>query len=356
MEIKILNIIKLKHFFRILINCIILIMLFMISNVQKAYAGDTYKADMQSVLKEYHAEKLRYIDNVIDLVNYMYESFLLGRGIVVAYTGTEDITITDIDGLMEQVIQIDKPTLRDCEALWGNIDGYGKAVSKRDDYLLICISPVYRHTQKELRQLDQILDNVADTLIGENADQTREEKIRAVHDYIIDSFDYDVSLKNYDEYDGFFHPINGKKVMVCQGYSLLTYKLLNKMEIPCKIIMSNSHSWNIVQLENGYWYHLDCTNDDTEVEANKYNNFLKPELEGDIYQYLPSCALYENLDGYIFGNEEYKNTIWIRTIWGSVVLIISLTVCVLSNGKKNLIRKEKIEKKKKFEHYNKVVI
>jgi len=66
---------------------------------------------------------------------------------------------------------------------------------------------------------------------------------------------------------------------VCQGYALLTYRLMWEAGIPCKLILGtvngNGHAWNIVKL--GDWYY----NIDTTWDANYTNHFyfLKSDQE-----------------------------------------------------------------------------
>lgn len=371
------DIISQTHIFRRVFSFYLFLALF-ITYSGTACAENVYETDISAIIREFHGEKLKYIGTIRDLVNYMYESFLIGRGVVVAYTGEEKITLTDIEDYVEQVIRRDKPGLGDCEALWGNIDGYNKAVSYMEGYTLVCICPVFRHTQKEIKRLDMCLDEIVEGW-KDKSSMNREEKTKLVHDYIVDNFDYDVSLKNYDEYNAFFS--NGQsqsRVMVCQGYALLTYRLLNRLDVPCKIVLSETHSWNIVQLEDGLWYHLDCTNDDLGVygKENTYDCFLKPELSGDLYHYKIPCALYEDLSGFSFGTRKYSKTetlyileriiirrdlnyltarlalmdieIWAGLIFtGNVILYLAVRKKLLS---------DKIKKERKFVQYNDLLL
>ena len=83
------------------------------------------------------------------------------------------------------------------------------------------------------------------------------QKIQAVYRYVGSNFTYDDTLSKFTDYDGL---TTGS--MVCQGFALLTDKLLHELEIPCRIITGTTgntpHGWNIVKLE-GKWYCLDVT-------------------------------------------------------------------------------------------------
>jgi len=106
---------------------------------------------------------------------------------------------------------------------------------------------------------------------GMNAHQ----KVKAIHDWIVLNVAYDESLQAYSAYEAL---TSGKTV--CQGYSLLAYKMLNEAGIPTRIaegtVRTGAHAWNLVQLD-GKWYHLDTTWDDPVPDKKgrtTYNYYL----------------------------------------------------------------------------------
>lgn len=91
------------------------------------------------------------------------------------------------------------------------------------------------------------------------------EKVRVIHDWVVLNLKYDTSYRKYTAYEGL-----KSGSTVCQGYSLLTYRMLKEAGITNRIIegtakpeggRSQSHAWNLVHLD-GRWYHLDTTWDD----------------------------------------------------------------------------------------------
>lgn len=90
---------------------------------------------------------------------------------------------------------------------------------------------------------------------------TRKAKVKRIHDYIVDSFSYDNTFRNYTAYDMLR---NGKGV--CYSYASLFYKLCVKAGIPCVIVNGTYgaayHSWNYVKI-GGRWRFIDVTFDDT---------------------------------------------------------------------------------------------
>ena len=119
-------------------------------------------------------------------------------------------------------------------------------------------------------QLDPILSDLQ--IEGE----TDYMKIKKIYQYVGTHFDYDQTLSKFTDYDGLT-----AGTMVCQGYALLTYKLLWRAGIPARIVVGVSsnqpHGWNIVKLD-GAWYNLDTTWDaaDSGTQSTMYwHYFLK---------------------------------------------------------------------------------
>ena len=155
--------------------------------------------------------------------------------------------------------------------------------------------------------------------------------------------------------------------MVCQGYALLTYRLLGRLDVPCKIIMSDTHSWNIVQMEDGLWYHLDCTNDDLGIygKQNIYDYFLKPQLTGEQYDYKQSCILYDSLNDYAFGTRRYSRTEVLYILDNFITKLVCVDVEIMASfvfagsimpyvAFRRKRRLEKLKKEEQFIQYNQV--
>jgi uncharacterized protein YjdB len=87
------------------------------------------------------------------------------------------------------------------------------------------------------------------------------QKEKAIHDWIVSNVSYDVSLVQHSAYAALASPYKS----VCQGYSLLAYKMLSMAGIESRIIEGKAggqnHSWILVNLDGAY-YHLDPTWDD----------------------------------------------------------------------------------------------
>ncbi len=116
---------------------------------------------------------------------------------------------------------------------------------------------IFQHMQN--REQDEYVQEEVERILGEiiSADMDEHQVLKAVHDYIVASVAYDTS---YEEYSAYAALSKGRAV--CQGYALLTYKMLNHSGVETRIISGEAgnekHAWNLVQLD-GNWYHLDTT-------------------------------------------------------------------------------------------------
>ena len=105
------------------------------------------------------------------------------------------------------------------------------------------------------------------------------EKVKAVHDYIVLNGKYDANKIYYSDYD-----LLTEGTSVCNGYALLTYNMLNKLNIPVNLVYGTAagedHIWNMVKLGD-YWFHLDTTWNDpsSDVGTVLYSYYMLTEKE-----------------------------------------------------------------------------
>ena len=102
------------------------------------------------------------------------------------------------------------------------------------------------------------------------------DKIREVHNWLIDNIEYDVNLNADEPYS-----ISGALTegnAVSEGYSRSFKYIMDELEIPCVLVSgtgtnsngeTESHAWNYVQLD-GNWYAVDVTWDDPIIVGNGY--------------------------------------------------------------------------------------
>lgn len=80
------------------------------------------------------------------------------------------------------------------------------------------------------------------------------EKAKFVYNYLEKYFDY--SKKNSPN----LYDLVSDKKGNCHAFAQLYEKILTKLNIPCKSVVSvaMNHQWNIIEI-NGKWYNVDCS-------------------------------------------------------------------------------------------------
>lgn len=125
------------------------------------------------------------------------------------------------------------------------------------------------------------INTIVDTFIKENISTNLkiEEKLKLIHDFIIDNTEYD-KLKTNNINDETYNSDNAYGVLVehygiCSGYADTMAIFLNKLGIINYKISNKDHIWNLAYVDNK-WLHIDLTWDDpvTENNINQDNYFL----------------------------------------------------------------------------------
>ncbi len=127
-----------------------------------------------------------------------------------------------------------------------------------------------------------------DILSGVDYSWSDVEKALYLHDYISVRFDYDypayngeVTRQNREQYSSYGMLKNG--MAVCEGYSELYAKLMNRLGIHTELVTSDEmkHAWNMVSI-NGSMYYVDVAWDDSFYGYSgivKHTNFLRTGRE-----------------------------------------------------------------------------
>lgn len=133
------------------------------------------------------------------------------------------------------------------------------------------------YTKEEISEINYVIDNQIKTLITDN--MTAAEKIKNIHDYIINNTKYDnfktenINDDTYKSNTAYGVYIQGYGI--CSGYSDAMAIFLNRLGIENYKISNETHIWNLVHI-NGVWRHLDATWDDpiSEFNENRDTYFL----------------------------------------------------------------------------------
>jgi len=144
------------------------------------------------------------------------------------------------------------------------------------------------------RQIYEYVKDVVEATGAKNL--ARVEAVRALHDYLVLQLKYDTSFRQIS------HSPEGviqNKMAVCDGYARTMRLLLLTAGIECEIVTGTSkgesHAWNLVKMEDG-WYHVDVTWDDPipDVEGKvSYLYFLKNDsymAKDHVWEHRISCT------------------------------------------------------------------
>lgn len=132
------------------------------------------------------------------------------------------------------------------------------------------------------------IEEIKRDIISSTHNKNEVEKIKIVHDYLVDTMEYDLQAGEniYNIYGALID-----KRAVCEGYARAFKYILDDLGIHTVIAcglaknstgVTESHAWNYVQLEDGNWYAIDVTWDDPVIigtgrvdESIKYQYFLR---------------------------------------------------------------------------------
>ena len=146
----------------------------------------------------------------------------------------------------------------------------------------VSIYPEHYTTAEQEKQVAEAVNEIIESF-GFDESTTDHEKVRAVYDFVRDHTDFDEVHEKNENYHlkvtAFGALIYGRAV--CQGYSVLMYRLLREVGIDARVITGTAqypdgeefHAWNIVRID-GEYYNIDVTWDDQE-DSEEY--FLKSD-------------------------------------------------------------------------------
>lgn len=123
----------------------------------------------------------------------------------------------------------------------------------------------------------------AKAIIGQiiNSSMNEYDRVKAIHDYIVKSVNYDLASIQNGTINGNNHPSHTaegalcKNLAVCDGYAQAFELLCAEAGIYAYMMYGEgvhasgekeSHAWNVVKI-NGEWYQVDCTWDDPIVNG-----------------------------------------------------------------------------------------
>ena len=155
------------------------------------------------------------------------------------------------------------------------------------------------YTNEMIEKVNKEVDKIYIEQI--NQSMNIEEKIRTVHDYIINVSKYDndriKGITKYNSNTAYGNLIEGYGI--CSGYTDAMSIFLNKMGIENYKIASDKHIWNLVKI-NDKWLHLDLTFDDPVADTKE------DILQHDYFLINTNKILELDSDEHTFNKEVYK--------------------------------------------------
>ena len=144
-----------------------------------------------------------------------------------------------------------------------------------DNFTTIKITIKHLYDDTEIKDLNTKIDQIIKEIINDN--MTPQDKIKAVHDYVINTTRYDRNkINNLQDTTYESNKATGvlnEHMGICSGYADTMALFLDKLNIINYKISSDTHVWNLVKLDDK-WYHLDATADDPIITNNDEANVL----------------------------------------------------------------------------------
>lgn len=144
------------------------------------------------------------------------------------------------------------------------------------------------YCKEDVEQYEQKIQQIKNQIITQLEGKTDYEKIKLIHNYLIDTIEYEETITQKHIYDIYGALINKK--CVCEGYAKAFQYLMNEIGIENTIVIgvgtnsknqTENHAWNYVKL-NGQWYAVDVTWDDPIITGGgkltnkaRYEYFLR---------------------------------------------------------------------------------
>ncbi|MCC8356559.1 MAG: hypothetical protein LJU34_01705, partial [Oscillospiraceae bacterium] len=200
--------------------------------------------------------------------------------ITVKYTADE-YAQEDVSSIYSQALE-HTGTPTEGDYLKWQTGGYKASISYYSSggvcYITVAYTMTYYTTAAQEAELTTALTSVLSSLDLDSKDEV--EKICAIYQYICANVTYDYTNLNDSsymlKYTAYAALMNG--TAVCQGYSLLFYRMALEAGLDARIISGTrtstgeNHGWNIVQIGD-YYYNLDSTWDANYSYGN-YKYFL----------------------------------------------------------------------------------
>lgn len=168
-------------------------------------------------------------------------------------------------------------------------------------------------TEQVVTSAINMIEQEKNNLVNQCQDKSTVEKIKIVHDYLVDNTEYDLAAGEniYNVYGTLID-----KKSVCEGYARSFKYIMDDLNIPCIIACgigknssgnAESHAWNYVQIDE-QWYAIDVTWDDPVITGPGYLSEARKQESKYEYYLKGSNKFFEDHfeDGNIVGEANFK--------------------------------------------------
>lgn len=240
------------------------------------YREDLIRDESNEYKRDYEWQFVKETDdfepnNRQDILNIIYTMLNNGWDDFTFFCPVEyEECITEVESITNDAVLISN-----INNYVGIYNSYNKISVNINSFSRINILIDHLYSPEIINQLKSKVDEIYNEIITD--DMSDYEKIKTIHDYIINHTSYDEERSNAiksGNYETLKHSSNiaygplftGKAI--CGGYADAMALFLDKMELPNYKISSVSHIWNLVYIDSE-WKHLDLTWDDPVVSTGE---------------------------------------------------------------------------------------
>lgn len=256
----------LSLFFCIIAMCSVLLPFYSFANTK----FDEGKADLlqEDVFVSYYSPSTLSLneDTLNSLKKTIYNSLVSYSSKI--YVSTYRIAIDEFQIIYANVIN-DNPDLFFVSS------SYTYSYNSSTNYLT-SVTPEYAMSKTEFDNAKIIFENGVQNALSQVDDSMSDvQKALVIHDYLANIATYpDLGNNNVNDRES-FHSAYGiflDGYTVCAGYTLSYSYIMNKLNIPCKYVISNemTHAWNVIKIGDN-WYNIDLTFDEIQFVSGTNN-------------------------------------------------------------------------------------
>ena len=288
------------------ITIIVIVILFFIGYIHQGKIYKFYQDEILNVRenikmnknKYYKKQDYKYVQNTNDFIA-KDKKHLVNIFYTIVNSGETEFTFYCHDSYKEcnkDIVEFvkDKEKLSSLNNFVHPYNSFETLNANYDKFGKVTVNVNHIYSEEEINKTEKIVDEIIEKNINKKMNDRK--KIKTIHDYIINNGKYatdDYRKKTKNKKFNKALDILEHKHGLCSAYSDAMAIFLNKFGIDNYKITSDSHIWNLVNL-NKKWLHLDLTWDDPVTSNGKdkledmfflINNKTLKELKVDKHDY-----------------------------------------------------------------------